>query len=120
VLRDLVDFHVIIHEEAVIQPLNGQFAAIRLHFDVAAAERVACHPVTDDLYGMYHSEGEKKVGEVTGSGQSVQIANEDLHEIKFKMAIYTYEPKVGSACRSDYNTPHMRNTSKLLINFREC
>jgi hypothetical protein len=80
----------------MVQPLDGQFAAIGLHFDIAIAQRVTCHAVTDDLYSMYHSEGEKKIGEMTGSGHSVQIANEDLHETK------------------------LRNTSKILINFREC
>lgn len=70
----------------MVQPLNGQFAAIGLHFDVTIAQRVTCYLVTDDLYGMYHSEWEKKVGEMAGSGHSVQIADEDLHEMEFKMA----------------------------------
>jgi hypothetical protein len=45
---------------------------------------------------MYHSEGEKKIGEMAGSRHSVQITNEDLHEMK------------------------LRKRSKLSINFREC
>jgi hypothetical protein len=72
----------------MIQPLDGQFAAIWLHFDVAVAQRVTCYPVTDDFYGMNHSEWEKKVSEMAGSGHSVQIANVDLHEMEFKMATY--------------------------------
>jgi hypothetical protein len=81
-LRNLVDFHVEVHKQAMIQSLDGHFAAIRLHFDVAIAQRVTCYPVTDDFYGMYYSEGVKKIGEMAGSGHSVQIANEDLHEMK--------------------------------------
>jgi len=70
----------------MIQPLDRQFAAIGLHFDVAVAQRVTCYPVTDNLYGMYHSKWEKKAGEMAGSGHSVQIANVDLHEMKIMMA----------------------------------
>jgi hypothetical protein len=87
-LINLVDFHVVVHEKAMVQPLDSQFAAIGLHFDVAVAQRVTCHPVTDDLYGMYHSKREKKVSEMTCSGHSVQIADVDLHEMEFKMATY--------------------------------
>jgi hypothetical protein len=36
---------------------------------------------------MYHSKGEKKIGEMAGSSHAVQIANEDLHETKFKPAV---------------------------------
>jgi hypothetical protein len=70
----------------MIQAPDGQFAAIGLHFDVAVAQGVTCYPVTDDLYGMYHSKREKKVGEMAGSRHSVQIANVDLHEMEIKMA----------------------------------
>lgn len=75
----------------MIQPLDGEFAAIGLHFDIAIAQRVTCQLVADDLYGMYHSIREKEVGEMAGSGHSVEIANEDLHETRFKMATYSYE-----------------------------
>jgi hypothetical protein len=70
----------------MIQPLDGQLAGIRLHFDVAVAQRVACQLVTDDFCGMDHSEWEKKIGELASGGHSIQIANEDVHEMEFKMA----------------------------------
>ena len=80
---------------------------------------MACDAVADDPDSAYHAEREKKICEMTGSGLLVQITNEDLHEIRFKMATYMNELREGKQADQTI-IRHMSNGDKVELNFREC